>query len=62
MIENPTAINGILAAVISANFVPLHAERAGAKAALARKPLAKKHEKAEASKRGAGGGAAPFVR
>jgi hypothetical protein len=64
MIENRTAMNGILAAVLSASVVPIHGALAKEKSPAAHKAAAraaaKKHENAEAPKDDAkpdGGGA-----
>jgi hypothetical protein len=54
MIQNRTAVNGILAAVLSASVIPIHGALAKEKAPAAHKaaarPAATKHEKAEAPK------------
>jgi hypothetical protein len=54
MIQNRTAVNGILAAVLSASVVPIHGALAKEKSPAAHKaaarPAAKKHEKSEAPK------------
>jgi hypothetical protein len=47
MIQNRTAINGILAAVLSANFLPIHRARAREKPSAPQKPASGKNEQAK---------------